>query len=175
MPTSASTGSKQVSTSGDTKAKSKKDEAKVEDKVNEKDKNVLPEPEPQTVPAVDAEGEVKAEVPVEKADDVRQIKPDYAPKAEQTPAQSKGPSQLNSPDGAPIKTDPEDLHPGERADFPPSPPQNYRGKPNDPNNSGIIHAVNRQGAHVSFAAADPDLEEKLRTADPKHPSLPKKG
>lgn len=168
MPTSASTGSKSVSTGG-------KSDKKVEKKA---DKSVQPEDdpkvEPETVPALDADGEVKKEVPVEKAEDVHQIQPDYAPKPAQTPAQSKGPSQLNSPDGAPIKTDPEDLEPGERADFPPKPPQGPgAGEIADHNDSGIVDAVTRQGAHVTVANADPDRDKKLKAADPKHTSLPR--
>ena len=160
MPTSASTGTGQVKSSGKSTAKSKKDNADVK---AEKD----------TVPAVDADGEVKAEVSEEKAAEVHQIKPDYAPKVEQTPKQSKGKSDLNSPDGATIKTDPDDVQPGDRADLPPMPPQDYQGEVADHNNSGVVHAVNREGAFVSVAVADPDYEKKLRAADPKHPSLPK--
>lgn len=130
MPTSASTGTKQV------QKKDKSDEKAAE---------------------VAAEG----------------VKPDHAPKAEQTPKQSKGKSELNSPDGAKIKTDPDDVQPGDRADLPPSPPQNEAQPVADHNNSGVIHAVTRQGAHVSISLGDKDWADKLREADPKHPSLPK--
>jgi hypothetical protein len=131
MPTSASTGTKNVKSSGSSKS--------------------------------------------DKKDDVKQVKPDHAPKPEQTPAQAEGKSELNSPDGAPIKTDPDDVQPGDRADLPPMPPQDGPQPLADHNNSGVVHAVTRQGAHVSIAVADPDFEKKLREADPKHPSLPRKG
>lgn len=141
MPTSASTGTKQVKSSG-----SSKDDKK------------------------DVKTERKSQ-----DDKPKQVNPDHAPKPEQTPEQAEGKSELNSPDGAPIKTDPEDVQPGDRADLPPSPPQDGGLPLADHNNSGVVHAVTRQGAHVSIAVDDPDFEKKLREADPKHPSLPRKG
>lgn len=82
-------------------------------------------------------------------------------------------SGLNSPDGAPIKTNADDVKPGDRVDLAPTAPQDREAPVADHNNSGVIHAVTRKGAHVSVAVDDPDWVEKLRDADPKHPSLPK--
>lgn len=88
-------------------------------------------------------------------------------------AESPKGSGLNSPDGAPIKTNPDDVKPGDRVDLAPTAPQDRKAPVADHNNSGVIHAVTRKGAHVSVAVDDPDWADKLRDADPKHPSLPK--